>query len=58
MNSLKALGKILLGILRELSDEGPYQRHLKSHGREHSPHEWRHFCEHRLRIKYSRPKCC
>jgi hypothetical protein len=55
---MKRFGKLLLALLRELADEGPYQRHLAAHGREHSAAEWRHFSEHRLRAKYARAKCC
>jgi hypothetical protein len=31
---------------------------LAARQRRHSGDEWRHFCEHRLRAKYSRAKCC
>jgi hypothetical protein len=58
MRRLQSLGKLVLAILRELGDEAPYQRHLLAHGREHSPEEWRRFCEERLNAKYKRPKCC
>jgi hypothetical protein len=49
---------ILLGILREIGDESAYRRHLQIHGRAHSGEEWRRFCEHRLRLKYQRARCC
>jgi hypothetical protein len=58
MKRLKSFGKILLGLVRELSDESAYRRHLSVHGRQHSPEEWRKFSEHHLRAKYSRVKCC
>jgi hypothetical protein len=58
MKLLKTIGKIVMGILRELSDESAYARHLAAHGRPHSGAEWRHFCEHRLSAKFTRPKCC
>jgi hypothetical protein len=58
MKRLKSFGKILLGLVRELSDESAYRRHLAVHGRQHSPEEWRKFSEHHLRAKYSRAKCC
>lgn len=45
-------------LLRELSDENAYDRHLKLHGRAHTPEEWRRFSEVRLRAKYQRAKCC
>lgn len=49
---------VLLGLLRELSDEAAYRRHLTALNREHSPVEWRRFSDERLRAKYARPKCC
>jgi hypothetical protein len=55
---MRRFGKLLLALLRELADENSYQRHLAASGREHSAAEWRHFCEHRLRAKYARAKCC
>jgi hypothetical protein len=58
MNTLRRFGKVVMGLLRELSDQTAYQRHLDAHGRRHSGSEWRLFCEERLRAKYSRPKCC
>ena len=58
MSRIRRLGSLLLGLLRELSDENAYQRHLAAHGRAHSGEEWRHFTEHRLRAKYARAKCC
>jgi len=58
MTRLKGLFTILLGILREISDESAYQRHLQIHRRPHSGQEWRHFSEERLRQKYQRARCC
>jgi hypothetical protein len=58
MKRLSALCTLVLGLLRELSDESAYQRHLAAHGRPHSPQEWRKFSDERLRAKYLRPKCC
>jgi hypothetical protein len=55
---LRAFGSIILGILREISDESAYARHLASHGRPHSGEEYRRFAECRLRQKYQRAKCC
>ena len=55
---MKAIWRIIVGILRELSDENAYERHLRAHGRTHSGQEWRDFQEHRLRGKYARAKCC
>jgi hypothetical protein len=49
---------LLLTLLGELADENAYHRHLAAEGRMHSAAEWRHFCEHRLRAKYARAKCC
>ena len=58
MSRLRRLGALVLALLRELSDENAYKRHLAAHGRAHSPQEWRHFSEHRLAAKYTRAKCC
>jgi hypothetical protein len=58
MASLRKLGRILLGILREIADESAYARHLSHHGRPHSGAEWRRFIEERHAAKYTRPKCC
>jgi hypothetical protein len=58
MTALRRLGRIVVGLLRELSDETAYRRHLAAHGRPHSGDEWRRFCEERLHAKYTRPKCC
>ncbi len=58
MSRLKSFGILLFGLLKELSDESAYQRHLASHGVSHSGVEWRRFCEKRLTAKYRRTKCC
>jgi hypothetical protein len=55
---MKRFARLLMALLRELADENSYHRHLAAHGREHSAAEWQHFCEHRLRAKYARAKCC
>ncbi len=58
MSALRRFGAVVMGVLRELSDESAYRRHLQAHGKDHSGEEWRRFCEERLRAKYQRPKCC
>jgi hypothetical protein len=58
MKALREFSRIVVGLLRELSDENAYQRHLRAHGRVHSRGEWRRFSEERLRAKYMRAKCC
>ena len=55
---MRTFWRTVLGILREIADEGAYQRHLQFHGREHSGEEWRKFHEARLARKYLRAKCC
>jgi hypothetical protein len=55
---MRYLWQVLVGIVRELSDESAYKRHLAAHGTTHSPQEWRRFHEHRLASKYARAKCC
>jgi hypothetical protein len=56
--SMKRAWKLLVALLRELADENAYARHLASSGHSHSGGEWRRFCDHRLKAKYSRAKCC
>jgi len=58
MKTLRQVGRIILGILREIADENAYARHLACHGATHSAAEWRRFSEDRLRAKYARAKCC
>ena len=58
MTRLRKFLRLGLGLLRELSDENAYQRHLAAHGRPHSGAEWRKFSQERLRAKYLRAKCC
>lgn len=58
MSLIRALGRFVLDLLREIGDENAYQRHLAVHGRRHSGAEWRRFSEERLRSKYARAKCC
>jgi hypothetical protein len=58
MRALRSVARLVWGLLRELSDETAYQRHLSVHGARSSPQEWRRFSEERLRSKYSRPRCC
>jgi hypothetical protein len=54
----RRVGSLLLALLREIADEGAYNRHLAAVKRAHSPEEWRRFSERRLLAKYARPKCC
>lgn len=58
MNAVRAFGRLVLAILRELADESAYARHLARRGAKPSPDEWRRFTEERLRSRYCRPKCC
>jgi hypothetical protein len=58
MKRLRALGRLLAGLLRELADENAYRRYLERQGCAHSVVEWRRFSEARMRAKYSRAKCC
>lgn len=58
MKVLRSLAQLLWRLLRELSDETAYQRHLSLHRAQSSPEEWRRFSEERLRSKYTRPRCC
>ncbi len=58
MKTVRAVGRFLLCLMKEIGDENAYQRHLAAHGRRHSPEEWRRFSDHHLRAKYQRGKCC
>lgn len=58
MKSLRALGRLLMQLLRELADENAYRRHLAAHNRPPSGEEWRRFSEARMQAKFTRPKCC
>jgi hypothetical protein len=49
---------VVRGILRELSDQGAYERHLQSGSRVHCGAEWRAFIDRRLQRKYRQGKCC
>jgi hypothetical protein len=55
---MRTLLRTVLAILREISDESAYQRHLQAHGRQHSSVEWRRFLDERLARKFARAKCC
>jgi hypothetical protein len=54
----RKVGRVLMGLLREIGDENAYRRHLEAHGCEPSGAEWRRFSEERMRAKYARAKCC
>ena len=58
MTFARRLWRVLTGIVREISDQAPYQRYLRTHACQHSPEEWRKFCDDRSRQKFQRPKCC
>jgi len=51
-------GALAMALLRELSDERAYARHLAASGRAHSAEEWRRFSDERLRARFARAKCC
>ena len=55
---MRKVWEIVKGILRELSDESAYARHLAAEGVSHSGKEWRRFSERRMKRKYSNAKCC
>jgi hypothetical protein len=58
MIRLRRFCTLVVTLLRELADEGAYQRHLAAHRRRHSAEEWRRFSEEHLRAKYLRARCC
>jgi len=55
---MRAILRTVWAILREISDESAYQRHLRYQGRPHSADEWRKFSDQRFARKYARAKCC
>jgi hypothetical protein len=58
---MKLLRHFMHGIadlLREISDQNAYARHLAARGIEHSGEEWRRFSDERFRTKYRKAKCC
>ena len=55
---LAQLGRILMGILREIGDENAYARHLAARGVAPSKDEWRLFSDARMKRKYMGAKCC
>jgi hypothetical protein len=55
---MREFWRILTGILKQLSDEGAYARHLAARGVAPSGEEWRRFSEAQMRRKYSNAKCC
>lgn len=55
---MKSVCQIIVGILKQLSDESAYERYLATHGLTHSPEEYRRFSDHYLKAKYTKAKCC
>lgn len=55
---MRNIARLILAILRELSDESAYHRYLAAHNVAPSSQEWRNFSEERHRSKYSQAKCC
>ena len=58
MRIAQSVWQVVIGILREISDQNAYQRHLRVHHAVHSPQEWRRFIDERLRRKFGQAKCC
>ncbi len=58
MKTLSRVWRGVVELLRELSGENAYERHLRARGITHSAAEWRKFSDHRNRAKYVRPRCC
>lgn len=54
----RGLIAMIVGILRNLSDESAYARHLEAHGAIHSREEWQRFTDKRWNAKASRARCC
>lgn len=58
MKSIRRAARLLVQLLRELSDEAPYSRYLAARGVSASPEEWRRFSSERQDAHLKRPKCC
>ena len=58
MEPLRKFFAIVAGIIRELSGEAAYARHLKFHGMTHSPEEWRRFSDKLWNAQATRSRCC
>jgi hypothetical protein len=58
MNRLRSFFEIVIGLLRELSDQNAYRRHLEAHGLQDTGSAWRQFSSEHFRAKFVRPKCC
>ena len=58
MKPILAFARLVYALLKELSDETAYQRHLATHGLKHSGEAWRHFSAERFRTRFVRPRCC
>jgi hypothetical protein len=58
MRKLREIAAGIAELLREISDQNAYSRHLAEHGTVHSGEEWRRFSDERFRQKYQQVKCC
>ena len=58
MRLLRTIAVGIAELLREISDENAYARHLAAHGAVHSGEEWRRFSDEQFRMKYRQAKCC
>jgi len=58
MNTLASILRLVAGLLKELSDENAYRRHLEAHGLQDTGDAWRQFSSEHFRAKFVRPKCC
>ncbi len=58
MKRLADIWELWVALVRELTDESAYARHLQRTGRLHSRTEWKSFIDHRHAKKYQNAKCC
>jgi hypothetical protein len=58
MRFLRTIAVGIRELLREISDQNAYARHLAAHGAVHSGAEWRRFSDEQFRMKYRQAKCC
>ncbi len=55
---MRRFWRLLWDVLREISDERAYALHLARHGVQHSPEEWRRFCDEHWPKASRRAGCC
>jgi len=58
MSKLQQVFRLLVSLIREISDESAYERYLRNSGQQHSRETWRRFIDKRHSRKFKNAKCC